>query len=687
MGENQVSLTTAVRYLKGVGPKMSQKLKKLEIETINDLIYYLPSYYKNFSLINKIGLAQPGEILTIKGRIKEFRNQYTKKGKNIQKVILEDESGQIQLIWFGQPFLRKTLKVNSQIACSGKIEIWNGAKAMISPEYETNLQEMIHTGRLVPVYPETKGVSSKYLRKIVKQCLKLIINKIEEPLPSFIIQKYQLMPKKTAILNIHFPRDLVTAQKAKERLAFEEMFLIQLKILQKKLNWQTSKIAPQLMTKKNKIQQMIKKLPFQLTNDQKKAIQEILQDLEKQSPSNRLLQGDVGSGKTIVAAIAAYNSYLNGWQTALMAPTEILAWQHFQNFKKLLSPLGVKIMLLTSKKKVKTFKDSSLPNLIIGTHSLIHKRANFQNLGLVIIDEQHRFGVAQRALLVYKGVKKNQFFPHLLTMTATPIPRTVNLTINGDLDLSLITELPKGRQRIATFVVPNYKRQAAYQWIENQIKKNHTQAFIICPLIENSDSETLKNVKAAKAEFKRLKKIVFPKLKLALLHGKLKTQEKEKILKKMQKREIDILVATPVVEVGIDIPQATIMVIEAAERFGLAQLHQLRGRVGRGNRKSFCLLFSESRNSKIINRLKTLEKIYQGIKLAEIDLKLRGPGEIYGLRQHGFPKLKAASLLDLPLIQKTRKEAAKILSQNPNLNHYPILKEIVSGKKNLTLPN
>jgi len=379
---------------------------------------------------------------------------------------------------------------------------------------------------------------------------------------------------------------------------------------------------------------------------------------------NRLLEGDVGSGKTVVAAAAIYIAYLNGVQSALMAPTEILANQHLKTLNQILTPLGVKISLLTgaTRKKIKDF------DLAIGTHALIHKRAKFSKLGLVVIDEQHRFGVEQRGELASKGKA-----PHILTMTATPIPRTIALTLYGDLDLSAIDEMPPGRQAVKTWVVPPNKRNAAYDWIRKQVEKTLNQAFIICPLIEESRHETLQSVRAATSEFKKLQKEVFPDLKLGLLHGRLKSKEKNAVLEKFKKGKLDILVSTPVVEVGIDIPTATIMMIEGAERFGLAQLHQLRGRVGRGLQQSYCLIFTDFQGEKIIKRLKALERTNIGMKLAELDLQIRGPGEIYGTAQHGFFDLKVASFSDLPLIEKTRKTATQLTTRSPSLNKYPLL--------------
>jgi ATP-dependent DNA helicase RecG len=455
---------------------------------------------------------------------------------------------------------------------------------------------------------------------------------------------------------------------AKRRLAFEEFFLTHLAALIRRSQWMNKKVVHQLLLLpyRGMVNAFIKNLPFELTDAQKIALREILSDLTGAKPMNRLLEGEVGSGKTVVATIAMYVVFLNGFQSVLMAPTEILANQHYKTISELLANYGVRVELITgatrSKRKDKKIEDA---DILVGTHALINRSLRFDKIGLVVIDEQQRFGVEQRALLREKAVN-----PHVLTMTATPIPRTVFLTLYGDLDLSYLNELPKERKLVKTWLVPQEKREAGYEWIKKQIKENGDQVFIICPFIE--ESETLTSVKAAKKEFERLKADIFPEFRVGLLHGRLKAKEKNEVIEKFKNREIDILVSTPVVEVGIDIPNATIILIEAAERFGLAQLHQLRGRVGRGNKQSYCLLFTESKSEQTLKRLAVMEKIFIGAELAELDLKLRGPGELYGTLQHGIPKLKAASFSDFDLIQTTKGEAEKIL---PHIDQFPRLLE------------
>lgn len=650
-----------VEKLALVGPAFAKRLDKLKIKTIEDLVYHFPFRYDDFSLISPISRTQPGETVTIKGIIETIVNEYTKNGKKIQKAVVSDSSGKIDVVWFNQPFLVKTIRQGSVYNLSGKIE-WFGPprlgeagrqKVLLSPEYEQLRGEAgIHTGRIVPVYPETYGISSKWLRSRMKTALENFKNSIEEFLPKDIINKEGLLSEKEALLKIHFPNNTEAAEKAKERLCFDELFLIQLSALLRKKEWKSKTIGRPLLIDEDKINKFISSLPFELTNAQKRVVKEILEDLKKPQPMNRLLQGDVGSGKTVVTAVAVLAAHLNGHCSLLMAPTEILANQHYKTLSEYLKPMGISVRLITSSKKMKP--ETEKPEVVVGTHSLLFQDFDPEKIGLVVVDEQHRFGVEQRTILAAKGIS-----PHFLTMTATPIPRTIALSLFGDLDLSVIDELPKGRIKVKTWVVPKLKRNDAYNWIRSKVKNTKQQAFIICPLIE--ESESLVSIKAVKKEFEVLSEKIFPDLKIGLLHGKIKPKEKEQILNKFREGEYDILLSTPVVEVGIDIPNATIMIIEAAERFGLAQLHQLRGRVGRNDMESYCFLFTENEIPAVLRRLKTMEQTNIGMELAEIDLKLRGPGEVYGTKQHGFLNLKIASFSDFSLIERTRKAAEKVL--------------------------
>lgn len=662
-----MTLETPIEKLPLIGLTYAKRLKKLGVATVEDLLYHFPFRYIDYSLVSPIGRLQAGEIVSVRGEVVSIKNEYTRRGKKIQKAVVTDASGEIQVVWFNQPFLVKTIIPGQTIGLSGKVDWFGRSLVLVSPEYEIlkdgekEKRETIHTGRLVPVYHETYGLSSKWLRSRTAPLVKKFVPNLKEFIPPQIMKKHDLAEFNQSLAEIHFPKSQKTAQKARQRFAFEELFLLQLAALERKERWQKHKLAFKFSLDQEKILKFTASLPFELTSAQKRALREIFADLEKNEPMNRLLEGDVGSGKTVVAAAAIYLAYLNNSQSALMAPTEILVNQHYQTLDQILSPLGVKMALLTSAKR----KVPANFDCLVGTHALIYKRAKFAKLGLVIIDEQHRFGVEQRGKLIKKGEA-----PHILTMTATPIPRTIALTLYGDLDLSILDEMPPGRQKIKTWVVPPQKRASAYQWIREQIKGKKDQAFIVCPLIEESHHETMQSIRAATSEKERLAKEVFPDLKLGLLHGRLKSKEKNGIVEKFRQEKINILVSTPVVEVGIDIPTATIMMIEAAERFGLAQLHQLRGRVGRSGQQAYCLLFSETPSKKSIKRLKALERLITGSKLAELDLKLRGPGEIYGTQQHGFFNLRVASFSDLKTIKKARRAAESIVNQ---ISHYPSL--------------
>jgi ATP-dependent DNA helicase RecG len=660
-----MDLTTPIKDAGKIFKMYASRLEKLGIVTFEDFLYHIPSRYEDFSVISKINQLQEGEIVTIQGKVDEIKNVFTKNHKKIQQAKVSDDTGTIDIMWFNQIYLTKTIHKGDSISLAGRVEKKNNHFTLYSPEYEMLYPDKmtLHTGRLVPVYPETKGVSSKWLRRQVFKIIHESIVSKKEHLPDSIIKQYTLLEIQTSIEQIHFPTSLEHVQKAKQRLAFDEIFFLQLASNLRRKEWSKKKTGYSFAidSYQKDINRFWEQLPFTLTHAQQKAISDIFSDIAKMQPMNRLLQGDVGSGKTVVAAISMYLSFLNGFQSVLAAPTEILAEQHFATIKKILEPLGVKVSLVTGSKKMKT-NDF---DILVGTHAVFSDNIIFENLGFIAIDEQQRFGVAQRAGLRQKGTN-----PHVLTMTATPLPRTVALTMYGDLDLSVLDEMPKGRKKIKTWLVPNQKREAGYEWIQKQIGEHGDQAFIVCPFIEESESMT--TVKAAAKEYETLQKDVFPHLKLGLLHGKMKPKEKDAVLQDFRDKKVDILVATPVVEVGIDIPNATIIVIEAAERFGLAQLHQLRGRVGRGDKQSYCLLFTESQSPQTRNRLSAMETTYMGSELAELDLKLRGPGEIYGTLQSGQSMLKIASFSDFPLIEKAKKAAEQIF---PELEKHPLLLE------------
>lgn len=663
---------SSINSLPGVGGIFARKFQKLGINSVSDLFYHVPTRYIDYTKLSHINSVQAGEVITVHAKVNSIANIYSKRGIRMQIGSIEDATGKLTVVWFNQPFLIRTLYPGRLISLSGKVGFFNRKLCLTSPDFEIlndEDSETHHTGRLVPIYPETAGLSSRWIRTKIRNAYEYF-GSIEDFLPQDLLAKKHLTNLNDAIKRVHFPENLEDVEKGINRLAFDELLFMHLKSEYRKSNWKKNKPTYKLSIEKSLIIRFIEHLPFKLTGSQQKAINEILKDLSGETPMNRLLEGDVGSGKTVVAAVSAFAAFLNGYQTIIMAPTQILASQHYKTLKELLEPFKLRISLITSEtKKVELGRS----DIFIGTHALLHKKIDFDRVALVVIDEQHRFGVEQRAHLVKKsqsaGRQRASTAPHVLTMTATPIPRTIALTSYGDLDLSVLTELPEGRLAVTTWVVPESKRDGAYRWIEKQISDNKSQVFWVCPLIEESEKETMEGVRAATEEYNNLK-LKMKNLKFGLLHGRLNSADKNKILEKFRKGNIDILVSTPVVEVGIDIPNATIMVIEAAERFGLAGLHQLRGRVGRGNKKSYCLLFSNVKGGKASRRLKAMEKMHSGFELAELDLKIRGPGEIFGIAQSGFAELKIASWNNYELIKET-KEVAEDVFKNPE--NYPKL--------------
>ncbi|MCH8741418.1 ATP-dependent DNA helicase RecG [Patescibacteria group bacterium] len=710
-------LSTPIEKIPNIGPIYQKRLKKLGIKTVLDFLFHFPHRYEDFSNIIKISEVKQNTPCCIQGKILDIQNSRAwKKRMALTQAIVSDKTGAIKIIWFNKPYLTQTLKPQDLVCLAGKPVIGDKGLYMSNPIYEKLFQatdykisatNLTHTGRIIPVYPETEGLSSRWLRFIIKPLLaKLEIN-MPETLPEKIRKTHRLLPLRTALWQIHFPDSMQKAKKAKERFSFEELFFIGLLMLRERIKL-TQKKAYQIALNLSLIQNFVASLPFKLTDAQKKSAWQILKDLEKPRPMNRLLEGDVGSGKTVVATMAALNTMKGGFQTAFMVPTEILAKQHFREIAHLLKDFNLNIGLLTgkedkfiskklkndvvevSRKKLLEKTAKGEINLLIGTHALIQDKVKFGKLALVILDEQHRFGVEQRAKLCQDKKGQTKLIPHLLSMTATPIPRTLALTLYGDLDLSLITELPKGRKKIITKVTLPPEREKVYRFIKKEVKKGR-QVFVICPRIEptntvqdNGFNQTdytksygelsWAEVKTVKAEYEKLSKNIFPDLKVRMLYGKMTPKEKEKIMKDMKNKKIDILVSTSVIEVGIDIPNATIMMIEGAERFGLAQLHQFRGRVGRSKFQSFCFLLTDSTAKKTQQRLKALLDSEDGFKLAEKDLEIRGPGNFSGTRQWGIPDLIMSSLKDIFLVEKTRLAAQKILEEDPGLKKYPILR-------------
>lgn len=673
-----MSLQTPISELLGVGEQYSKKLEKLGIKTTEDLLYYLPRRWDDYSHIIPINQIRPDEAISIRGKIWEITNKRTRAGMNITEAFVADDTGTIKAVWFNQPFLTKTLKAGDEICLAGRVE-WNrNSVGMTSPSYEKISDEeddLTHVGRIVPVYAETEGVSSKWLRSKIKPLMKLIYG-IRDYLPEDIKEEHNLIDLPAAIRQMHFPENSLQLKKAKDRLDFDEMFLLQLAVLnsRKKLDHEKAIAIP---FNENLIRGFVSDLPFQLTDAQRKSAWEILQDLARTQPMNRLLQGDVGSGKTVVAATAMLNVALSRNQSVLLCPTEILARQHFQSISKLLKPFDIECFLLigstpkAEKEEIYSKIRDGEARVIIGTHALLEKNIEFWRLGLAIVDEQHRFGVDQRAALRKESLS-TKTLPHFLTMTATPIPRTLSLTIFGDLDVSVLNELPPGRKKIITRLVPNEKKQNGYHFIEEEIKRGR-QAFVICPLVGEEDSEENEK-KSVMTEYNNLSKKIYPHLKVAYIHGKMKTNEKELIMSDFAAGITNILVSTSVIEVGIDVPNATIMLVEDADRFGLSQLHQFRGRVGRGEHQSYCFLFTKSNTDTTIKRLNALTETNDGFKLAEVDLSLRGPGDFIGTRQHGLPDIKMKNLMNITLIKKCRDAATGYLVKN-NIENHPVLYE------------
>jgi ATP-dependent DNA helicase RecG len=661
--------TTIVR---GIGQKQSQLLAKLDLHTIEDMVFYFPRRYDDYSELKLIRDLTYGEEVTIIAWVKSINTFTTRKNnKKIIQVVVADDTGSIQLMWFNQEYHLRYLRKNMFLSISGKIEQYMGRLVIYHPEYEQIDQEQLNTKRIVPVYSLTARLSQRWLRRVMYNVVNYWAPKIPEFMTEYILEDANLMDLSTALKEIHFPETVSKLKSARYRLAFDEIFLLQLGVLQQKYEWRHQE-GRAFVVEDIWLLERIRHLAFNLTNAQLRALSDIRQDLNSGHPMNRLLQGDVGSGKTVVAALGIGIITKNNAQSALMAPTSILAEQHYSSLKGLLANPEDKwpilkeseIRLLIGDTPMKERDDilAGLANgsikLVIGTHALIEDPVVFKDLQFVVVDEQHRFGVNQRASLRDKGDN-----PHLLVMTATPIPRSLALTIYGDLDISVMDEMPPGRQPVDTHILYPTERERIYTLIRSQVKKGN-QAFIVYPLVEQGDNE---ETKAAVEEQARLQENVFPDLQIGLLHGRLRPDEKENVMRKFRDQEYDILVSTTVVEVGVDIPNASVMVIEGANRFGLAQLHQLRGRVGRGTDQSYCILIPETSDAAENERLLAMESTTDGFVLAEHDLKQRGPGEFLGTRQSGYTNLRLANLTDVHLIEKAQMYAHQVIRNDPSL--------------------
>jgi len=672
---------SSVGNLPLVGPRYEKLLLKLDIKTIKDILYHFPFRYNDFSSIKKISGLVFADVVSVKGTISEIKNIYTKGGKKFTKLILEDSTGTIVCIFFNQHFLTRTLKKGMDVAISGKVDSFDEKIAFLNPEYEILNAEtpQLHTGRIVPVYPETARLSSKWLRKKIYPLLtNQTFNDIDIIPPEFQKQN-SLETLSESLPKIHFPEKIEDSDISRKRFEYEELFTAQLDGLIKRDVWKSRGVAKNLNSDAIDLLEFIKKLPFTLTKSQLIVCQEILNDLSKKIPANRLISGDVGSGKTVVVALAMYITAKNLTNSIFMAPTEILANQHFETISKIFSSLNsVADINLVTGKKIQKSQNLNKPSITIGTHAIFYKKEIYKNTGLVVIDEQHRFGVEQREKILSLVSKENT--PHIVTMTATPIPRSLCLTLYGDLDISSIKELPPERIPTKTFVVPLEKREKCYLWAKEKIIKEKTQVFVVCPFVEDSQHETLKSVNSAKSLYEELKTKWFNDTSIEVVHGKLNSIKKDEIIRKFQKNLISVLVATPIIEVGIDIPNANIMIIESAERFGLASLHQLRGRVGRGNKQAFCFLISTNDSSNN-RRLKELEKTNSGYTLAEKDLEIRGPGQLYGTKQSGKEYFKFANFQNIELLQKTYEDAKYVVT---NKDKFPktikLLSKFFPGK-------
>ena len=696
-----VSLDSPVNRLRGVNVKLSEKLLKLDVAIIRDLLYLLPRHHNDFSNFSRISELVVGEKQNIVATVWEARETRLGQGGKLKatEAVVSDETGNIRAVWIGQPHIARLLKPNSRVALSGKVEAYKGQLQLKDAEFEIldKGESLIHTGRLVPVYPGTEGLPPRRLRSIVWQALEQWVPRMEDFIPEGLRKRAKLVPLPEAILQAHYPDDLISLERARKRLAFDEFFLIQMAVLMRRSSWQSAAEGISVQANPKVRDGFIASLPFSLTDAQERCLREILTDMAKGTPPmNRLLQGEVGSGKTVVALAGLLEAVAGGYQGSIMVPTEVLAEQHFATVSRLLGglarplreenlitvyldslPRPISVGLLTGstraalKRELQQRVSEGTLDIAIGTHALIQEGVEFPRLALAVVDEQHRFGVMQRAALR----QRSGTTPHLLVMSATPIPRTLALTIYGDLDVSTIDQLPPGRQQVLTRNVSPEERHKAYGFVRKEVR-NGRQAFVICPLIEESDAVA---ARAATEEYERLSTEVFPDLRLGLLHGRMTSGEKDEVMGRFRNGETDILVSTAVVEVGIDVPNATVMVVEGAHRFGLSQLHQFRGRVGRGENKSYCLLLSDYSTPEAKERLSAVERIHDGFQLAEVDLSLRGPGDYFGTRQSGLPALRVARLSDHDLLRSAREEAAGLLQDDPDLlkpHHESLSREV-----------
>ena len=679
-GKASLTLDDEVMYLKGVGPQAGARLIKLGIKTVRDLILHLPRRWEDRTTFRPIGTLRPGAVETIQGKLGTLKTKSPRRGMTICQIPLSDGTGTVQLTWFNQPYAVKTLTAGAHVIANGKVEENFGELQINTPEIETG-EEHIQAGRIVPVYPLTGNINQKWLRKVLFTAVPTYAPKLPDPLPHQLLASQSFPGKGRAVLEFHWPTDFARRDLARRRLAFEELFLLQMELAEQRKDREQEPRILFFQLEQPLLESFLERLPFQPTGAQFRVMQQILGDLARPVPMNRLLQGDVGSGKTAVAAFAAWCAFRSGFQAAIMAPTEILSEQHFHKLQEMLEPAGVRCARLSGsqkkseKKKVYAALAEHSVDLVVGTHALIQEGVEFARLGLVVVDEQHKFGVMQRTVLRQKGHN-----PDLLVMTATPIPRTLALTLYGDLEVSRLDELPPGRQPIQSESVPFSERRRVYDDIRRQIQEGR-QAYIICPLVEETDKV---DATAAVEEAEVLRTRVFPEFSVALLHGRMKGAEKEKVMQEFRSGLHQILISTTVIEVGVDVPNATHMLVQDANRFGLAQLHQLRGRVGRGRHASRCIFMGDAKSEDSARRLKAIARLSDGFDVAEEDLQIRGPGDFYGLRQSGFPEFKVADLLrDQDLLELARREAERIMREDPHLDHsdHRSLRQALEGRQ------
>lgn len=676
-----MNLSTPLENIKGVGKKTAELFQAANLLTVEDLIYFLPRKYEDYSEITAIKDIKPGKI-TIKAKLENVRTRRVRRSLHITEAVAADETGKVAVVWFNQPYRAKQIQQDEVFYLSGEFAFQNRKYQILNPGTEKASEVQVQTGRILPIYREIKGLKSHILRKILSE-IQPVIAMLPETMPEQIVKEKKLCFRADSLTWLHFPETVEQLEQAKKRFAFEELFALTLASAYNKQ--ENAKLKSwHIDFHEADAREFAKSLPFKLTNAQRKAVWKIINDFQESSPMNRLLQGDVGSGKTVVAGMAAVMAARQGYQTAIMAPTEILATQHAETLKNLLESFNIEVALLTGatpkKAKIELYKHikAGQAQIIVGTHALIQDAVSFHKLGFVVIDEQHRFGVKQRQQLL----KKSKHMPHLLTMTATPIPRSLALTVYGDLAISILDEKPKGRSPIKTKIWSPNSRASLYVPIDEEIKSGR-QAYIVCPLIdENPDNE----FRSVEAEYKRLQGSVFKHRRIGLLHGQLKPSEKEKVMQQFSAGELDILVSTTVIEVGVDVPNATVMLIEGADKFGLAQLHQLRGRVGRSAHQSYCYLVP-STSAAPSKRLRELERSNDGFYLAEVDLELRGPGEIYGNAQHGQLNLKVATLADTKLLASAKDAAEQFIKNKYNLLQYKRLKSQVEQYQRITTLN